>query len=61
MRYTYNWRFAYNVALYAVHGLLTGHKVGLETETGTPFCDDTKCGRPAPSKPVQGSSSTEKA
>lgn len=36
--FTYNWRWAYNVAVYAFHSVLTGHPVIVNFGTGKPSC-----------------------
>ena len=35
--YTYNWRWVYNLAGYALHQTLTGHVVAFDAETGESF------------------------
>lgn len=39
-RVTYNWQFVYNLALFALHKTLTGHKTYFSIETGRPSCVD---------------------
>ena len=39
-RVVYNWRFVYNLAVFSIHELLTGHLVYVNIETGKPSCVD---------------------
>lgn len=43
VKYIYNWKWVYNLAVYSLHRALTGHVVGVDMKTGRPFCEKN-CG-----------------
>lgn len=36
--YNFNWRWAWNIAIFGLHNWLTGHPVFVDILNGKPFC-----------------------